>query len=275
MSRRAWLVLPGLLLALSASRAQGAGTLFLNRCVGNCLYQAGQNSACNNTSAILSGPRTLSAYAGTDGDWADLLACVRSVLDPFDVAVTDVDPGCANQWEIPVAGTNEQGGFSPSTLGVAPAVCSAIPNNVAFAFANEAEHLFIPMLCNTVVHEFAHLIGVEHETLPKDPMSYVFSCFVKRFSTIESACGTFPGDEEPCFCTGALQSSFTLLHDRLNPAAGLLFGDAFESLAVEGVSGSTCHWDSVLGEEEPSFIADSATVAPFCATDHSVLRRRP
>jgi len=262
------------LFAFGSVSSEGAGTLFLSRCTGNCLYNGGANSACNNTSILFSGATALTPYSGSDDDWNGLLGCVRSVLDSFDVEVTDVDPGCANQWEIPVAGLAEQAGFPNGVLGVAPTVCTAVPNNIALVFANEPAHLFLPMLCNTVVHEFAHLIGVEHEALVRDPMSYVFDCFVKRFTPVDSPCGTGPGDVHSCFCSGALQSSSGLLTERLGAAPGLLFRDGFERIPMaEESEDSTCHWDLALGEETP--FAASSPVTPFCATDHSKLLLKP
>ena len=278
MSRVSVLVGCTLLVVLAAPPARGAGTLFLSRCVGGCSYSGAlDNSACLNKSSLISGTRSLSAYSGSDGDWADLLACVRSVLDSFDVEVTDVDPGCGNQWEIPVAGTASQVGFPDGVLGVAPfGDCQVHPNNVAFVFANAPEHANVSELCWTVVHEFAHLIAIDHEVLERDPMSYFEGCFVKRFSPVASPCGTGPGNPQPCFCTAGTQSSFDLLTERLGKAPGLLFSDTFETVQAEGdpIAGESCHWDSVLGEELPPPFARAAGPATWCATDVESARRR-
>jgi hypothetical protein len=238
------LLVPALLLAAEAAGA--AGTLHLDRCVGNCTYVQGPESSCSNRTQIVTGSRMLTEFEHGDAAWELLVACVESVLDPYDIEVTASDPGCAvPHWEVAVAGTPSEFGLGPDVSGIAPWTCGVIPNAPAFAFANS--HSDMLDLCQAVTHEFAHLLGADHLFLVRDPMTYLDGCLVKRFAAAGGACGEF--GPRTC-CTGApTQSSDAILRAVLGQRpGGLIFPDSFEAWDGTTESGSTCHWDEVLGE---------------------------
>lgn len=112
---RSWLALAAVLASftgiqegLGGTPANAAGILFLDRCVANCVYHQGFDSSINNTSSIIGGTRTLLPFDHGDAAWAEHLACVQASFAPYDITVTDVDPGAVAHWEVPVAGTPTQ-----------------------------------------------------------------------------------------------------------------------------------------------------------------------
>jgi hypothetical protein len=236
---------------LAAAAARAAGTIYLERCVGNCVYQQGNENAVLNRSSILTGTRTLSAFGHGDAAWEEHLACVRRAFEPFDVEVTDVNPDPVPHWEVAVAGTPQQAGFPGGTAGVAPYNCGVIQNSIAFSFA--AVHGNMLDLCWTTAHEAAHLLGADHLFRAADPMTYLAGCLEKRFTARDYPCG----ESSPRNCCqgagGPTQNSEALLRGALGPGApgGALLLDGFAAFEPPGpVEGaSTCRWDDAFGIE--------------------------
>ena len=241
------------LLALAlpaASPLPAAGTLFLERCAGGCTYIPGFDNSCLNRTSVASSTSNLSAFEHGDAAWQQLVACVESALDPYDVTITEIDPGCGTpHWEVAIAGTPGQLGMGSGVGGVSPFSCGVIFNAPAFAFANVYSDMLD--LCWTVVHEFAHLLGADHELLQRDPMTYLAGCLVKRFADAPADCGE---DAPRDCCTGSsTQSSDAIVRNALGQRpGGLIFPDAFEAWDPAGqtFAGSTCHWDQVVGALE-------------------------
>lgn len=268
-SSRGATVIAALLAGLTASAGQAAGTLYLERCAGTCVYHGGPNNSCNNVSSIVSGIRTITAFEHGDDAWQQVTACVQATLAPFDITVTDVDPGCAAPfWEIVVAGTPNEIGQPPGTAGVAPFSCGVIPNAPAFAFAGV--HTDMLALCWTVTHEFTHLLGADHQLHAGDPMTYLPGCLPKRFAAAAADCGE--GSPRSC-CTGAAtQVSSEIVRAAISDrSGGPLFGDPFEvwNEVAQSVEGSTCHWDSGEGVEplEVELMAGAPQLACGTKTD--------
>lgn len=251
---------------LTASTLGAAGTLHLERCAGGCVYTPGFDNSCLNRSSIVSQTSSISAFEHGEPAWQELVACVQRVLDPYDVAVTDIDPGCTTpHWELVVAGTPGQIGQPPGVAGVSPFTCDVILNAPAFAFANLVTDM--RELCWTVTHEFAHLLGADHELLQRDPMTYLDGCLVKRFAAAGADCGE--STPRAC-CTGSsTQDSDALLISALGPrAGGLVFPGSFEAWdpVAQSESGSTCHWDQVVGAQTFAEPAAGALAGPRCGT---------
>lgn len=253
---------------LGAAAARAAGTIYLERCVGDCVYQAGFENAVLNRSSIISGTRTLSAFAHGDAAWQQHLACVQRLFEPFDVVVTDVNPDPVPHWEVAVAGTPNQAGFPAGTAGVAPYNCGVIQNSIAFSFA--AVHGDMLELCWTTAHEAAHLLGADHLLRAADPMTYLAGCLEKRFTARDYPCGE--GAPRDC-CQGAggpTQNSEALLRAALGvgAAGGALLLDGFAAFEPPGPVevGSTCRWDDAFGIEPPTPLAAPEQRALACAT---------
>src|SRR5690606_38777936 len=89
-------------------------------------------------SSIARAQTTLTPWPHGEAAWNNLVACVREMYAPFDIDVTDVDPGTANHFEVMIAGVPEAFGFPRDVGGVAPFIAcdGQIPNNViSFVFA--------------------------------------------------------------------------------------------------------------------------------------------
>ncbi len=177
--------------------------LFMNRCPGGCVVQPGPNSARANTSAIIGDTIQLSEFQYGDAAWQQVVACVKELYRPYDVEVTDVDPGGdVPHHEAIVAGTNLEAGFGDGILGVSPAECSPTNNNISFTFSNAAGNnpLYI---CSVVGQESAHSYGLEHSLNCADPMTYLPSCGRQFFRTGIVPCGEYA--ERDCVCGGTGQ----------------------------------------------------------------------
>ena len=264
--------LTGILEGLGGTPANAAGILFLDRCVDTCTYHQGFDSSINNTSSIISGTRILTAFSHGDAAWAEHLACVQATFAPYDITVTDVDPGAVAHWEVPVAGTPAQAGFPSGTGGVSPFTCGVINNGVAFSFANI--HSNMKELCWTTAHESVHLFGLDHEALARDPMTYITGCLEKRFTPEDAPCGELV--PSACICGGTTQNSDAMIANvvgRAPAGAPLLLNDLSASQDGFDEIGSTCQWTAVVGEE-PTESPDSGPPAGrelTCGTEAKLL----
>jgi len=164
--------------------------VFLNRCANGCPVKPAAQGATDSTvdqSDIAGGNVMLSAYNGGDTKWATIVGCVRDVMKPFNIQVTDQDPGTQPHFEVMVAGTADQlnsqlGG--QGILGIAdyactdgnnPGSCSAtyMPDALVFAFANDPYFGGNTTdICGTAAQEIAHAWTLDHTTVNTDPMTY-------------------------------------------------------------------------------------------------------
>lgn len=198
--------------------------LFVNRCAGGCQLTRGPDDSRINRSSIIAGPRTLGGYSGSDAGFAALTGCLRTAFQRYNVEVTPVDPGNQPHFELMVGGLPAHLGLSSGVAGVAPwAGGGLIPNAIAFTFSDAmANDPF--EVCWTSAHEAGHLLGLDHEILADDFMSYIGSP-QKLFVDADANCGEF--NPRACDFGGFTQNSFR----RLGLTAGIapqLFGDGFE-----------------------------------------------
>jgi uncharacterized protein (TIGR03382 family) len=186
--------------------------LYLNRCVGGCTINPGINSAQDDSSTLVSGaPVNLPEFSYGDETWTQMMGCMQEMFAPFNVNVTDVDPGTLPHYEGVVAGSNVE--IQPGAAGVAPFACAGTTNAIGFTFA-ETVGGNARALCETMSHEAGHLFGLEHAFLCEDPMTYLDGCGEKSFQDVESKCGT--GAAVDCTC-GPTQNSYRKLLGRFGP----------------------------------------------------------
>ncbi|HUH05231.1 MAG TPA: Ig-like domain-containing protein [Kofleriaceae bacterium] len=181
--------------------------IFLNRCAGGCTITPGSNDARTNKSSIVQDTVTLSEFEHGDAVWNDVMACVREVYLPFDVEITDVDPGMELfHHEAIVAGTAVEAGLDPRIGGIAPLAgdCRAIDNVISFSFANQYGPNALE-ICWTAAQETAHAFGLDHEFDCRDPMTYIPGCGQKFFRDEPIPCGETGARQ--CACGGSLQNS--------------------------------------------------------------------
>lgn len=183
--------------------------IFLNNCKPNgCVVRSGPESAINNTSSIISGTRTVQPFAFSDATWAQVVQCVRETYAPFNITITDQDPGNVSHWEAIVAGQPSNVGFQDGVGGVAPYNCGIINNAITYSFANIYGGS-VRDICWTVAQETAHAWGLDHELLASDPLTYLQGWSpdgFKRFQNQNANCGEY--NARQCQCGGSQQNSY-------------------------------------------------------------------
>jgi MYXO-CTERM domain-containing protein len=198
--------------------------IFLNRCVDGCVILGGGQDSRTNRSFI--GQGTIEEWGKGDEQWEELVSCVTAMYDPFDIVVTDVDPGPnVEHFEAIVAGKARDIGVSQGVGGIAPFSCGIVNNAITFSFANEPFYANgIDDLCGTVAQETAHSFGLEHAYLCSDPMTYLQSCGYQWFQNENASCGEY--EPANCRCRNN-QNSHRILSDHFgdgeNPGPKLTF----------------------------------------------------
>jgi hypothetical protein len=209
--------------------------IFLNRCEGDCVVYPGNDDSRDNVSGIINGTRSVSEFSGTDAQWDAIVACVQLRYSPFDVTVTDVDPGSnVEHFEAIVAGDpgdiDQPCGDQGCVLGVSPYDrfgCGVINNAITYTFANTIlQYLSSPIsnICDTVAQETAHAFTLDHELLASDPMTYLDYSGERAFQNIDAQCGEYQNDPRQCYCGGSdnsesSQNSFQDLYALFGAAA--------------------------------------------------------
>lgn len=192
--------------------------IYMNRCAGGCSVLAGNfEDAVTHHSSIPQQDATLAAYPYGDAAWNSLVQCVRDMYAPFDIQVTDQDPGTAARTELLVAGHAVDIGV-PGAGGVAPFVpCEGeqIDNTMTFVFALETNNA--DFLCWAAAQETSHVFGLDHELLATDPMTYLNPPIKKPgFQNMAANCGE--NTPRVCACGGQKQNSAQFLMDMFGPA---------------------------------------------------------
>jgi hypothetical protein len=191
--------------------------IFLNRCVGGCTitWTSGVSDARTNLSTI---PRpsgsedtfNITEFAHGDAKWTELVACVREVYAPYNVVVTDQDPGTGVvHHECIVAGEDGEINWTGALgIGTVSPGCSPYDNGISYAFAN-AHSSDMLQLCWTVAQETAHTYGLDHAFDCYDPMTYIPGCGQKFFMNENLPCGE--DEVRACRCGGSQNSHARLL----------------------------------------------------------------
>jgi MYXO-CTERM domain-containing protein len=178
--------------------------LFLQRCAGGLTISPGGGGSINNQSEIVGGVINFPPFPYGDGAWNQVVDITRELFAPFNVTVTDVDPGNTPHDEAVVCGDGAMAGFAGAG-GVAPFSCGVINNAITFTFAETLGNN--PQLIAEVIgQEAAHAWGLDHEYLCQDPMTYLSGCGPKSFQNVNAQCGEF--SPRQCSCGGNTQNSY-------------------------------------------------------------------
>jgi hypothetical protein len=189
--------------------------VFLNRRGGT--YTRGSNNSSTNVSSIPTASSvTLPAYEGSEADWQSLMSCVRSQYARFNVQITDVDPGAAMHIEAVVGGSSSALGYASNVGGVSPFNCGVISRSIVYVFSRA--YGSVRGECEAVAHEIGHSLGLEHEYLCQDPMTYLYGCGNKTFQDAPAQCGT--SSAVACQCGSATQNTVQKLLANVGPATG-------------------------------------------------------
>jgi hypothetical protein len=151
--------------------------------------------------------RTFAAY---NGDRAEVLRVMQSLFSRFDVEVTDRRPAAGSFIDCVITGSSSSvlgcgcGGVAPMSSN-----CALIPTAIVFTFA---PGFGSPRrIAEVAAQEVGHAIGLDHEMLCQDPMSYL-QCGAKTFQDQYVACGEFQARR--CQC-GGVQNSVQELYRKL------------------------------------------------------------
>ena len=196
--------------------------IYLNK--NGVTLQPGNNDSRTNRSTLASQATTIPAWTVSATTWTATVACMKELFAPFDVVVTETDPGATSpHMEAVFGGSPTQLGMPSNVAGVSPFTtdCSVIENSIVFTFTN-----VIPadarLACEIMAQEVAHSYGLDHELLASDPMTYLNYTGNRTFKNQTASCGE--DVTRPCGINGstcrANQNSVTLLTDRLGAKAG-------------------------------------------------------
>jgi hypothetical protein len=166
------------------------------------------------------GAVSMPGWKGSKSGWTKLIACVKKMFAPFDVAVVEERPPHDEYVLVAVGGRPKDLGLKDKHVtGLAPFNGEVIPRAVVFAFAGQVGH-DVRTTCETIAMEVAHAYGLDHEYLCKDVMTYLGGCGAKSFVDKEAPCG----EKKARACRGGLptQNSYRRLMGILGPhlAAG-------------------------------------------------------
>jgi hypothetical protein len=165
----------------------------------------------NRASALGEGKRiAVPPFAGTPEAWGQIVACVKKGFAPFAVDVVTARPPGDRYSMIVVGGSPSLIKGEGNVGGYAPLGNGFDRQLVGFVFS-DALRDDVAKVCQGVLHESGHLLGLDHVYSCEDPMSYL-SCGEQRFSLAEEPCG----ESEPRACkyprgTHPTQSSARLL----------------------------------------------------------------
>lgn len=190
--------------------------LYINGCFdGGCRLSDGGESSISNKSSLLKGDAHVGSYSFGRAHFSQVVRCVQDVYAPFGVTVTEQDPGNVPHFETIVAGSPTQLGFPAEVGGVAPFACDGVDNAISFVFPVKLDG-DAQRICETIAHESAHPLGLEHTFLCEDTMTYLEDCGDKGFVDLEAPCGE--DGTRDCKCGGRTQNSYRKLIDAVGAA---------------------------------------------------------
>src|SRR5690349_13612629 len=107
----------------SKAFTQVSHLIYLDNCMPNgCTVSPGFDDSLTNHSSIPNQTAQLAGWSWGQQNWDNLVQCVKDMYAPFDVQITDVDPGPGvNHFTVMVGGNSTDIGV-PGAGGVAPFV---------------------------------------------------------------------------------------------------------------------------------------------------------
>ncbi len=208
--------------------------IYLNR--SGVTLRPGLNNSSLQTSSIVESMTEITPWEIDDEDWAATVDCMRDMFSPFDVQITDKDPGMTQHLEAVFGGHPNDVGLPDNVAGISPFTtdCSIIENSVVFTFTD-----VLPddprLMCEVMAQEIAHSYGLDHQMLASDPMSYLDYDGDRVFQDEDAFCGEY--ELRTCGIGGNVcrdtQNSVELLTQRLG-RAGESDGDRDQSNTTSG-----------------------------------------
>lgn len=216
--------------------------IYMNR--SGVTLRPGLNNSSLQTSSIVETMTEITPWEIDDDDWAETMACMRDVFAPFDVTITDKDPGMTDHLEAVFGGHPSDVGLPDNVAGISPFTtnCSVIENSVVFTFTD-----VLPddprLMCEVMAQEIAHSYGLDHQMLENDLMSYLPYEGDRVFQDEDAICGEF--EPRQCGIAGNVcrdtQNSHELLTRRLGRAGESDAGSDQSNSTSEDAIGVGCN----------------------------------
>jgi Bacterial Ig domain len=165
-------------------------TIYLDRCrtAGCTIVQGTTNSTTDPVHSSL-GHGVVGAFTRGDETWSTIVACMKEVYAPFNVQITEVDPGAQPHFAIVFGGDPRDLGLDANLGGVSPFSCMPyIPNSVVFVFDVWGDNP--EEICATAAQEIAHSFALDHATEPSDPMTYFAYQGRRHYKNAQIQCGS-------------------------------------------------------------------------------------
>ncbi len=196
------------------AEAVNSHVVYLNPCWGGCTISPGFEDSTTDHSSIINSTANMSQFNAGQAAWDQVVQCVKNMYAPFNVQITDQDPGTAPHFEAIVAGRPSEAGMDQNVGGVSPFNCGVINNAITYTFANIYGGS-VQQICEVVAQETAHAYGLDHEFLCEDPMTYLENCGAKTFHDTNAQCGEYSA--RACQCGGSTQNSVQMITDVFGP----------------------------------------------------------
>lgn len=159
---------------------------------------------------------TFAPFNRGDAAWGRVMTALRQLFAPFNAEVTDQRPASGDYIQCTI--TSSSGSvMGCGCAGVAPmsGSCALLPSSICYVFTpgigTERR------IAEIAAQEIGHAIGLDHEMLCTDPMSYLSCGAVRAFQDRFVACGEF--QPRRCACGGGVQNSFRELLRKLGSGA--------------------------------------------------------
>ncbi len=178
-----------------APKVVNSHIVHLNRCANGCTVTSTGGGGGNPTDSTVrpirsdiagqcvqggqGGTFTLTKFSDGDAKWNQVVSCMKTIMAPFNVTVTEDDPGSAPHFEVLIGGDPGDIGCSNQTAGIADGLCQSTGNCVADYYPNAVVYSFsnvwqgnVNYICGTAAQEVAHAWNLDHTTDASDPMTY-------------------------------------------------------------------------------------------------------
>ena len=182
ITRVQWEPLP----AVPVPAVVNSHVLYLNRCANGCSIRndgSGTDATKSPKRSSIAGACTnqggnggnfvLSKFSDGDASWNAVVSCVKRIMSPFNITVTETDPGSAPHFEVMIGGNPGDIGCDNGVGGIAnfPQSGNYVPNALVFDFSNVWQG-DTNTICGTAAQEIAHAWFLDHTIDAGDPMTY-------------------------------------------------------------------------------------------------------